>query len=411
MLPDDLDTNNRDLPIKKDKIIQPLPSAANAAESNEAVKLIRNKISHLYENEPEARKEQAESEAAGTHRTKHQQFMYDLSHSGRSLAEIQVAWHNYYTNLPDHEKHQVWQEFYSNHAKTSEYVRKTASPKPEPQPLIPPQYEISTNTKLSDVRSVSDLKKQVLKRVRTRATTPSRKSAHRRSLAFGLSMGSIVLIIMLFGFFNERFIAPFITPSRNVSSTPIILDSTAAVGPEPKIIIPKINVEIPVIYDEPSVDEKAVQRALEGGVLHYATTEKPGEAGNAVVFGHSSNNILNKGKYKFAFVLLNRLENGDTFMLHRDGKRYVYKVFEKKVVKPEEVGVLNDYGGKAAVATLITCDPPGTSINRLIVVGEQISPDPSTNAASSVADSTSSVAVLPSNAPSLWSRFWNWMSR
>ena len=29
----------------------------------------------------------------------------------------------------------------------------------------------------------------------------------------------------------------------------------------------------------------------------------------------SSNNILNKGKYKFAFVLLKQLESGDTFMI------------------------------------------------------------------------------------------------
>jgi uncharacterized Rmd1/YagE family protein len=45
--------------------------------------------------------------------------MYDLSHSGKSLAEIQTAWHQYYVNLPNDEKHQVWQEFYANYQPAS----------------------------------------------------------------------------------------------------------------------------------------------------------------------------------------------------------------------------------------------------------------------------------------------------
>ncbi|HEU4608118.1 MAG TPA: class E sortase, partial [Chitinophagaceae bacterium] len=154
-----------------------------------------------------------------------------------------------------------------------------------------------------------------------------------------------------------------------------------------------------------------VQRALEGGVLHYATTPDPGELGNGAIFGHSSNNILNKGKYKFAFVLLKRLENGDTFYLQKDGKRYVYKVFDKKIVKPDDVSVLNSIEGRPATFSLITCDPPGTSINRLIVTGEQISPNPAANVASHVKQNNAEKpAVLPSNSPSLWSRLWGWLS-
>src|SRR5690606_19356372 len=137
------------------------------------------------------------------------------------------------------------------------------------------------------------------------------------------------------------------------------------VSKEAKVIIPKINVEIPVIYDETSVAEADFQEALERGVVHYATTSQPGENGNTVIFGHSSNNIFNSGKYKFAFVLLNRLEPGDTFMLHKDGVRYVYKVFDKKIVSPTDFSVLNPVEGKTATASLITCDPPGTTLNRL----------------------------------------------
>ncbi len=223
--------------------------------------------------------------------------------------------------------------------------------------------------------------------------------------------GLIVVVILLFSFFNERFLAPFITPSRTVSDTQIIIDpSSTTAGPNPEIIIPKINVEIPVIYSEPSIEDHAVQRALQDGVLHYATTPNPGEVGNGTIFGHSSNNILNQGKYKFAFVLLQRLETGDTFILQKDSKRYVYRVFAKKVVKPEDVSVLEDSQGKPATFTLITCDPPGTSLNRLVVTGEQITPDPSSNIASSATGNQSKPKVLPSNSPSLWQRFTNWIA-
>jgi sortase (surface protein transpeptidase) len=37
-----------------------------------------------------------------------------------------------------------------------------------------------------------------------------------------------------------------------------------------KLIIPKINVEIPVVYDVNTIEESAVEKGLERGVVHYA---------------------------------------------------------------------------------------------------------------------------------------------
>lgn len=371
--------------------------------ANHAADLIRQKLEKVYSEEPSAKAELTEASTPGQH-SRHQKFMLELSRSGKSLAEIQTAWHNYYVGLPDAEKHKVWQEFYQEHNR-----RTGAAPRVQaatPAPAAPPVR--SHRTEAVRDQSVSAIKKQVLRHVR--ASAKPRKGGHLKSLAFGLASGFVVVAILLFGFFNERFIAPFITPSKAASNTPIIIDpNSTAVGPEPKIIIPKINVEIPVVYDEPSIEEGAVQKALERGVLHYATTSNPGELGNGAIFGHSSNNILNKGAYKFAFVLLKRLEVGDTFMLQKDGKRYVYRVFAKEVVKPNEVDVLTDTGGKTATFSLITCDPPGTSLNRLVVTGEQITPDPAGNVAST-AKADQPPAVLPSNSPTLWSRLTNWLT-
>jgi sortase A len=385
------------------KTISPLED--KDPDKNAALELIRGKLDKIYAHEPDAKQELAEAEAT-THRSKHQAYMHKLNQSGKSLAEIQTDWHQYYAGLDDKQKHEVWQEFYQQHDHAREPVSmpsqhsSQAPAKPQPQP--------KTET---DHRSVAEIKHSI---TRTAAQSQRRKLSkqeHLKSLMFGLSAGMIVVVVFMFGFFNERFLAPFVTPSKSVSNSAIIIDpSSTSAGPEPKVIIPKINAELPVIFDQQSIDENSIQKSLESGVVHYSTTSMPGENGNGAIFGHSSNNILNRGQYKFAFVLLHRMEVGDTFIVQKDSKRFVYKVINKTIVKPTEVGILNETYGKQATFSLITCDPPGTSTNRLVVTGEQITPDPTDNAASSAApSSTTSPQELPSNAPSLWSRITGWL--
>ena len=64
-------------------------------------------------------------------------------------------------------------------------------------------------------------------------------------------------------------------------------------------------------------------------------------------------------------------------MLYLDyGKtRYAYKVVDIKSIYPNQIDQVN-LGSSKAYATLITCDPPGSIAKRLLVIGEQVSPDP-----------------------------------
>ncbi len=157
--------------------------------------------------------------------------------------------------------------------------------------------------------------------------------------------------------------------------------------------------------------------------MHYPTTALPGHNGNAAFFGHSSNNLFNKGKYKFAFVLLHQMVPGDTFYLTYEGKVYAYQVFDKKVVPPNQLDVLDPVEGQQATAAHITCDPPGTSINRLVVWGKQVSPEVSTNTESTqqptatpqtegqaAAQGDADGSGLPGNGPTLWGRIVNWFN-
>jgi len=220
-----------------------------------------------------------------------------------------------------------------------------------------------------------------------------------------LSIGVFCIIIILFGFFNEDFIAPFITPSRNLSVQSIIVNNgTVSVSPDPVIIIPKINVELPVVYTIPVTSEAAIENGLEQGAVHYPTTAYPGQDGNGVIFGHSAGNIFNPGLYKYAFSLLHYLQVGDTFTINYQSKSYTYQIFNKFIVPPSDVSVIDPISGHLSTFTLITCDPPGLSTNRLIIQADQINPSPALNTPSSPISIGSLPKTLPSESPSLWSR-------
>jgi len=324
--------------------------------------------------------------------------------------------------LPDEEKHQVWREFYESHAQ----LQTTHAQKLNTQPDLPasmtpvqptPKTAASRSTAgrierlrfglpiNSDSRTVELVKKQIIQRLTNRPRVSVKQNL--KSLVFGLSLGILVIFIVLFSFFNQLIITPFIQPSRHITALPLIINaSTAGLYTSPEVIIPKINVEIPVDYSLATDNESVIENALENGVIHYPSTVLPGQDGNTAFFGHSSNNIFNPGKYKFAFVLLHELVNGDTFYLTYNSQVYIYQVVSHQIVSPTDVAVLGSVPGQTATATLITCDPPGTSINRLVVVGKQINPDINTNTAAT-AIAIAQPTELASNGPSLWSRLWH----
>ncbi|HET9721435.1 MAG TPA: sortase [Candidatus Saccharimonadales bacterium] len=384
-----------------------LPGSDDSDDKTPAANLIRKKIEAVYANEPDAEDEIDELDdlKKTAKRSKHQEFIYELTNSGRPLHEIQTAWHEYYAGLPDAQKHEVWQEFYKSQAREAQHPAVTHQA-PKVEPIKHVVHHPATQPASRRPKSRSDKLRERPRKTSAHQVAPA-KPWH--SLLFGLGVGCIVILVFMFSFFNERIIAPFIQPSRNVGDIPIISNGSA-VGTTPEVIIPKINVEIPVIYDTAATNDTVIQQDLMNGVVHYAGTAQPGQDGNLVIVGHSSNNIFNPGKYKFAFVLLSRLDNGDTFYLQKDGKRYTYQVYKKQIVKPTDVSVLGTMD-KPATASLITCDPPGTSENRLVVTGEQIDPSPAANiAATDQTQVAKSAAIIPGNSPSLWSRIVNWFT-
>lgn len=230
-----------------------------------------------------------------------------------------------------------------------------------------------------------------------------RKQSHWHTIRFALISFVVFLIIFNFQFIYSQ--AQFLVNSRfnqKSSSTtpikPVIPTNQAEVVEGPNVlIIPKLNVTAPIVFID-TTEEKSVLTALQDGVVHYAGTANPGENGNSVFFGHSSNDLWEKGNYKFIFALLEKLTVGDQYEIHYQNKKYIYTVEETKVVAPTDLSVLNQT--TTPYSTLITCTPPGTSWKRFIVKAKQTSPIGATQVAINN-NTLAKPAVLPSAPPSI----------
>ncbi len=192
------------------------------------------------------------------------------------------------------------------------------------------------------------------------------------------------------------------------SKTPAIsaTQTSTAVPAAPLISIPKINVSAPISFPTTTADAPNYDPELENGVVHLPGTALPGQIGNTVIFGHSSNDWWEPGNYKFVFVLLDKLQAGDTFSLNYNSKQYIYQVTGTEIVDPTAYSIVNPTAD--AEATIFTCTPPGTSWKRFVVHAKQISPAPTAQTAKATTTSTQTGGTLPSNAPSITDKVGGW---
>ncbi len=206
--------------------------------------------------------------------------------------------------------------------------------------------------------------------------TKARRSQHFWPIASALLVGLIFIFLQ----YNRLLIAnakAYITPAEEIPAIVVTNPNIAIdVGPDPWLTIPKINVKAPVVYYAKN-NEASQQKAMQKGVSHFripGASSYPGQIGNVVLNGHSSNDVFDKGDYKFIFTKLDRLAKDDIIYVDFEGTRYTYSVIKSEVIWPKQVDKLRQKYDKPTLI-LITCTPVGTSRQRLIVTAEQISPD------------------------------------
>lgn len=143
------------------------------------------------------------------------------------------------------------------------------------------------------------------------------------------------------------------------------------VGEDFSIVVPKIKANSKVIPDVDPYDSKIYQKELTKGVAHAKGSVYPGQVGNSFYFAHSSDNFYNANRYNSVFYLLNKLEEGDLFYFFYKEELFKYKVVQTKIVESESINYLSGKTNRK-LATLMTCWPAGTTLKRLVVVGELV---------------------------------------
>lgn len=152
-----------------------------------------------------------------------------------------------------------------------------------------------------------------------------------------------------------------------------VFEKMAIFPSDNRVVIPRIGKNVPLI-DVPSHQnwkqlEGNIQEGLRNGVVVHPVSHDPGNFGNFFLTGHSSYYAWDKGRFKDVFALLHEVIPGDIVEVYWEGKKYTYKMREKKVIEPTEVSVLKQPKDKQ-VMTMMTCTPVGTNKQRLILVGD-----------------------------------------
>lgn len=137
------------------------------------------------------------------------------------------------------------------------------------------------------------------------------------------------------------------------------------------LVIPKIGAKSQIIANVNASSEEEYLAALKEGVAHARGTYFPGQGKNIYLFSHSTDSPANITQYNAVFYVLRKLEEGDEIIVYFADKKYKYKVYEVFVAEADDVSWLTKDQDEE-VLFLQTCDPPGTTWNRLIVVAKPI---------------------------------------
>lgn len=124
--------------------------------------------------------------------------------------------------------------------------------------------------------------------------------------------------------------------------------------------IPSINVRLPIYH---GTDNAVLQVAI--GHIEGSSLPVGGKSTHCVISGHRglpSAKILSD---------LDKMGEGDTFMLHTLNETLAYEVDQIRIVEPQEVESLRIEPGQD-LCTLVTCTPYGVNSHRLLVRGHRV---------------------------------------
>ena len=311
-----------------------------------------------------------------------------------SWQKYHTAWQTYYQ--------QYYERYYvSQIDATRKSLKKQAAQQAQKK-----QNSTPNNGTVSQEEAVNDLRSSIRRKINDKAKKV-RGSRHFMPIVAACA----VMIIFLFLQYNRvlfAYVEAYVSPGAADPESIIVSPNTTKVATnESRLLIPKIAVDVPIVWDANAADTNSLNKAMDKGIVWFniqGANAKPGEKGNFVVSGHSSNDWTDSGDYKFIFARLEKMATGDVVYANYNGTRYTYKITGTKVVKPTDVASLQ-IGNDKPYITLITCTPLGTAQNRLLVFGEQISPNPNeAKTAEQNSNTATSTKKMPANSPTFLQR-------
>ena len=126
------------------------------------------------------------------------------------------------------------------------------------------------------------------------------------------------------------------------------------------IEIPSLDVMLPIYH---GTQDAVLQRAI--GHLEWTSLPVGGESTHSVLSGHRG---LPSEKL---FTELDKLAEGDVFILRILNETLTYEVDRIRIVEPEDTTDLMIEEGKD-LCTLVTCTPYGINTHRLLVRGHRV---------------------------------------
>lgn len=369
------------------------------------------------------------------------QYNYQTQPTGGEIGSLKQAPINMNQKMDWQNYHSAWQNYYQKYY--SEYYAKAAKSYVETEKTeLNNQYEkrnqigqLALDSQKRLLENLKNPKPKILEtteqnsetsETKSTETPPSLESIHvktieatlkeriqkKASSSFQLSKkhrkfipifaGVFTVLFILFLQYNRLIFAPimaYIAPGNSNDTEITAIDPTITAAPtaDPKLIIPKLNVDVPAHFNIAN-DTTTIDNAMNHGVAQFkipGADALPGQVGNLVISGHSAGDIYSNNQYKFIFSGLERLQDNDLIYVNYNSVRYTYKVTKKQTVEPTDVAALV-YPTSKPILTLITCTPLGSDRYRLLVTAEQVSPTYEEKAVSTPTN-TDSTAALPGN--------------
>lgn len=135
------------------------------------------------------------------------------------------------------------------------------------------------------------------------------------------------------------------------------------------IEIPSIGVKANVSNPQ-STDVNTLDTALLKGAVRYPTSAHMGEAGNVIIFGHSSYlPVVHNQSFK-AFNEVSKLTAGAEIFVYAEGHRYTYAVDTVEAANIDNGAIPLSVDG--AKLTLVTCNSFGDKTDRFIVTASLV---------------------------------------